>query len=35
MLDVYAKLIRKLALNMLGPEEEDDEDSGGGGGNPP
>lgn len=31
MLDVYAKLIWKLALNMLVPEEEDDEDPGGGG----
>ena len=29
MLDVYAKLIWKLALNMLVPEEEDPPDEGG------
>ena len=31
MLDVYVKLILKLALNMLVPEEGDDEDPDGGG----
>lgn len=31
MLDVYAKLIWKLALNLLVPEEEDPPDDGGGG----